>query len=221
MKVLSIDCAIKNCGWSYLSYENKNINIIDFGLLDFTTFPLCKVCSEPSIAFNFDECEPVYCCKGHMKQFNCKKIKKKLTSQEICKNLIQKLKNIAFIDNIDIVILENQPSLQNPTSKAVQVMLMTYFTTINKNVILQNPNQKFYGYKFENNKKKYKDRKLMSIYLIKNTIKKEIFNKLLQYSKTDDICDSILMGYCYFSEEDKKIKDNFLKLIEEYEKQKK
>ena len=57
--------------------ENKEVNVIDFGLLDFTTCQLCKVCSQPIIGINMDECEPLYCCKGHAIEFKQVKSKKK------------------------------------------------------------------------------------------------------------------------------------------------
>jgi len=218
MKYLSFDCAIKNCGWAHIEEKDNNINVLDFGILNFSKPPSCKMCDNTAIILNMEECELVHCCKKHAEERNITKKKKPLTSQEICKNLIKQLRDMTFISDVDIVILENQPSFMNPISKAIQVMLLSYFTSINKQIIIQNPNQKLFGFKPENTKKKYIERKSISIYLVKNLIPKNDFSKLLQFSKIDDICDAVLMCYCVICSKNNTIETKIKTLINDYNK---
>lgn len=51
-----------------------------------------------------------------------------LTPFEMGKNIKQKLDNIFKDEKIDIVLIENQPSLKNPTMKTIQVMVLSYFS---------------------------------------------------------------------------------------------
>jgi len=221
MRYISFDCAVKNCGWSCVESNDKCISIIDFGLLNFSKTPECRLCDNTRICLNIDECELMYRCAKHAGSISSSssssKKKKTLTSQEVCENLISELNALQLIKSVDIVILENQPSFMNPISKAIQVMLLTYFTSLNKPVIIQNPNQKLFGYKLDDKKKtKYKERKTLSTFLVKNLIPKNDFNKLLQFSKIDDICDAILMCYHKISLSDKSVVDKINDILFNY-----
>lgn len=227
MKYLSLDCAIKNCGWAYVSETNNVVDVIDFGLLNFSEEPeqvKCKLCDDFQIKINMSECELIYCCDKHTKEINDdmkkKKKKKQMTSQDVCKILINKLNGMAIIKDVDAIILENQPSFMNPVSKAIQTMLLTYFTLMNKLVIIQNPNQKLFGFKSTNEKKKYAERKTISKIIVKKLIPKNMFNKLLLFNKIDDICDAILMCFCQISLKNKTIVDEVKEILMENEKKK-
>lgn len=142
--------------------------------------------------------------------FKKKLIKKKLSIFDIGKIMVKKLDQLDLLDNCNIVLIENQPSLKNPIMKSVQMLLFTYFIVrgINDKLIISDLKlisasnklkkcQKIE--KFKDRSNNYKDRKKLSIdycrYLIdKDKIKLELFNN---HSKKDDLADCLLQGIYY------------------------
>ena len=100
---------------------------------------------------------------------------------ELGKNIVQKLDEKEKFLNVDIVCIENQPALKNPTMKTVQMILYSYFL-INgvpnniKNIEMVNARNKlkvYNGPKIECDiKNKYNKNKFLAIkyceYMIKN-----------------------------------------------------
>lgn len=209
MSVLSFDCGTKNLAWSFLKKDTR-INVIDYGIIDLLEKPKCteKKCKKPASHLRWEDLEIVYCCKGHKEEAEThethekwKKIEK-TSVQNICLSLIKKLDKLENIhESVDNIVIENQPSFKNIATKNIQIMLTTYFIERGKEVHFQNPSSKLFGYKITDKKNKYKDTKLKSIEFTRKLIDKEIFKDIVQkYSKIDDICDSILGGFCFLND---------------------
>ena len=191
IKVLSFDPAIKNIGWSICEMKDGEFKILKFGLLDISENKKCtnSLCKKPAFYYSMDSLEMhITCCKGHKEEFGNLRVLPKKTTQQYCKDLIDKL---IMFDNEDFstVIIENQPSLKNPIVKSIQCMIMTYFIKDNKKVILQNPTCKMFGMKFDKNK--YKQNKLFSIKILKEIADEQIMKKISMSGKIDDIADAV------------------------------
>lgn len=221
MKVLSFDVGIKNLAFCLI---NKNDRLIeDWGILNICIDEVCehnhngKRCEKSATYYDKD----IKLCTGHkdLKKYKEKKFKKipkiKNSVLETGKKMITKLdEKVDFLD-VDIVIIENQPALKNPTMKTIQMMLYSYFlikgvTNEDKTVSLIemiNARNKLKAYKGPeikcDIKDKYKKTKYLGIeycnYMIKENTKIE--NKWLQLfsesKKKDDLSDSYLQGMFY------------------------
>lgn len=90
------------------------------------------------------KCGDIFYCKAHsrlirdkmLKDAQIQKIKhKKATStdpEELCQKMYTKLDAIQGIRDVDEVLIENQPSLKNPSMKTVSCLLFSYFVTRGK-----------------------------------------------------------------------------------------
>lgn len=194
MKVLSFDIGIKNLAYAYVTKkeDDETFKVGKTGLFNLDEKPKCYMCKKPSFYFNFQNIEMIYCCKGHADSMKTQKIKKK-TIEEYLTTLIKNLDTLD-IENIDMVVIENQPSFQNPTCKSISVMVMTYFKMKGLNVKFQNPTSKIFNHKFEKKRDKYKQTKLYAIKLCKELIDKKDMQEIILLQKCDDICDAILHG---------------------------
>ena len=163
-----------------------------------------------------------FCCKIHHNNLIKKNnILRKKTKQNVNKIPIEdiKLKLIKALDkksfnNIDYVLIENQPSLKNPKMKSIAETLYSWFL-IRGLVDKQVNNLKEIHYispsnklkiddvdinkeidKLKDTSKKYKYTKNMSIIHTKNIIQNDKFwyDYLCNHSKKDDLCDSFLQG---------------------------
>jgi len=130
------------------------------------------------------------------------------------KNIYKGLSNLKNLDNIDYVLIENQPVLKNPRMKSVQMIIFSFFLfmteqkDINHKVILFNPRAKlkvYDGPEIKSGKKnKYADRKYLSVeytkYFLakddKNSMWIDFFNKS---KKKDDLADAYLQALTYYS----------------------
>ena len=135
-------------------------------------------------------------------------------------------KGVVWIDknkeilNVDEVLIENQPSLKNPTMKTVSSLLFGYFMMrgiIDKNktkstitnVRFINPSNKLKVNKDKTIKvlqktadgQKYKMTKKLGIEYTKIILQneKKWLTYLDTYKKKDDLCDALLQGYYYMS----------------------
>lgn len=138
----------------------------------------------------------------------------------IFENIPRKLNEIPELLNVDIVVIENQPSLKNPQMKSIQMILYSYFLILGK--VIGSENTTSYIEKIEfcsasnklkvydgptitlSNKKNsdkltYSEKKKLAIehakyYLEKNIDYKIFFN---ENQKKDDLSDSLLQGLYY------------------------
>jgi len=140
--------------------------------------------------------------------------------------LCSKLDEIKELLQVDEVLIENQPTLKNPTMKTVSAFLFNYFIVrgiIDKcrtnskisNIKFMSPSNKL---RVDENKtmevmnknkdpeKKYKLTKDLAIKYTKILIKDmpEKLSHLEKYKKKDDLCDAFLQGYYYIYIKSKK-----------------
>ena len=130
---------------------------------------------------------------------------------ELVKILLSKLRKNNLLLDVDIVIIENQPVLKNPTMKSIQIVIYTYFienglindNSLINNVILFSPRNKLKDYNgpivnSDHIKNKYNKRKYLSVeytkYYIKNS---EFYEFFINSKKKDDLADSFIQGYYY------------------------
>ena len=150
-----------------------------------------------------------------------KKIKrKKCTSKDmqiLGEKMYNKLDKIKELLDIDEVLIENQPSLYNPSMKSIASLLFGYFIMkccINRkdgkkinvkwvcpsNKLKVNENQTMEVMKnTKNDSVKYKMTKSLAIKYTKILLKNnnKWLNHLLKFKKKDDLADSFLQGYYY------------------------
>ena len=123
-----------------------------------------------------------------------------------------------YIEDIikcDIVVLENQPVLKNPTMKSVQMFIYSY-CLINgvKNIALFNANKKLDIYDGEEidtkGKSGYALRKYLSIEYTRYFLRKNGFEDRIEFfeknKKMDDLADCYLQGLTYYKTLNKKKK---------------
>ena len=241
VKIISFDVGIKNLAYCIVSFnENNNVyehTIEDWGVIDIMEKFLdeaveCSVnkkgvlCGCPAIsAVTIDNKIIGFCnkktCQGiAQSSYSKKQIKKikvvntKSVSQlDMTSEMICKLKLLPNLLNTDIVVIENQPVLKNPTMKSIQMVLYSYFL-INgytssessiSNIALFNAGRKLDIYDGPEitdipDASTYTGRKKLSIaytlYFLKNkTEKLDFFNK---HKKKDDLADSYLQCLTYY-----------------------
>jgi len=117
---------------------------------------------------------------------------------DLINNLIKAL-DMIVIDDVDIILIENQPSKLNQTSKSLSICMYTYFKMKNKDVKLISPSRKLSNK--EKNKLSYRERKGESVKECFNLIKMTDKLRIQEYNKQDDICDCILQAYAYHIKE--------------------
>ena len=133
MKILSFDVGIKN-----LSFCIINDTVIeDWGILNICTDDICDHCfkdgKQCDKSAKFVDKDGFKVCPGHskLKSYSDKKFKKvskknnPMLDQGKC--IVENLqKKDNFLD-VDLVVIENQPALKNPTMKSIQMMIYSYF----------------------------------------------------------------------------------------------
>jgi hypothetical protein len=143
---------------------------------------------------------------------NIKKIKKITTKSlsliDMGRTMVQELDKKNNFLNADIIVLENQPVLKNPTMKSIQMILYSYF------LIRGDPQMQMQLFSAKNklnvyngpdivcNKKgDYAKRKYLSVeytkYFLKNNLPK--LQWFLEHTKKDDLADSYLQGMTYYN----------------------
>ena len=141
MKILSFDVGIKN-----LSFCLLNDSIIeDWGILNICTDDVCdhknaktgQRCDK-SVKYvckggGFSPISEFKVCSGHkkLKQYSDKKFKcqskKKNPMLDQGKRIVETLQKKDIFLQVDLVVIENQPALKNPTMKSIQMILYSYF----------------------------------------------------------------------------------------------
>ena len=163
-------------------------------------------------------------CGTHYKKYNPDDLKKKVKKKknenfdDISIKLIQELDQREFLQDADIILIENQPALKNPKMKSIQMLVYSYFlirSKIDKNnlttisFLLANNKLKVKlddleknNLILENNKKikdKYKRRKELAkdycLYYLENNITDKKWLDIYQsHKKKDDLADTFLMN---------------------------
>lgn len=205
-----LDEKLKNCPKCTNFIKNKICNKI----------ATCQMSSEENIYYFCDK----KTCQKKYNSYDIKTLKQKFKKKKIkkitCKNtpllelgtiLIQKLTEIQHIfSDVNIVVIENQPVLKNPTMKSIQIILFSFFiehgilldsSDIN-NIILFSARNKLKLYDGPtvecNIKNEYNKRKFLSVeytkYYVKNT---SFFDFFIKHRKKDDLADSFIQGYYY------------------------
>ena len=188
----------------------------------------CIHCDNES---DYDLCNTDYhWCKQHYEKKGksfIKKIKiKKVTIvscnkqplQELSEKLFFKLdKEFSDFTKVNEVIIENQPSLRNPTMKTLASILYSYFImrgiidkdkikSLIEEVKFVSPSNKLKVNEVNTNKilkeekeksKVYKLTKKLGVKYCKALIDKEDIINLEKYKKKDDMCDAFLQGFHY------------------------
>tara|TARA_B100000123_G_C25735136_1_gene431176 strand:+ start:908 stop:1786 length:879 start_codon:yes stop_codon:yes gene_type:complete len=197
---------INNVGCSHI-LKNKNLK-----------------CAKKALWFTEGELQGY--CSTHYKKYldnnlhkKNKKIKKTVDLDTISINLIKELDNRQFLQNADIILIENQPALKNPKMKSIQMLVYSYFlirSKIDKNnnckisFLLASNKLKVKIQDTEKNniiieknnkiKDKYKRRKelakdLCLWFLDNNILEKEKWLELYNnHKKKDDMADTFLMN---------------------------
>ena len=221
MSILSFDIGIKNLAFCQLS---KNKQIQDWGIINISCDCLCEhkntkgnSCDKSATYTTNWLDNNIKLCTSHskLKQYkppDKKKLKKIKTNNSILnvgKKMIEKLKEYPDFLNCREVIVENQPSLKNPTMKSIQMMVYTYFlingvsnenSNIN-NLEMINARNKLKVYKGPpiecKYKETYKRNKYLAVKYCEIMIKEEKENFIQLYNsskKKDDLSDSYLQG---------------------------
>ena len=214
MKILSFDVGIKNLAYCVL---DSSKNILDWGILNICIEPECEHKNCDKSAKKYLKEDGLKLCTGHskLKMYQDKTIKNIKKSDnvmfEMGKNIIKMLDKKDSFKNIDIVCIENQPALKNPTMKSIQMIIYSYFLmkeNINdiQMINARNKLKVYNGPKIECKfKETYKRNKYLGIkyceYMInENKDIKNKYKKLFNDSKKkDDLSDSYLQGIYYIN----------------------
>ena len=217
MKYLSFDVGIKNL--AYCSLNDKK-EILDWGIINLDKNPICQCglqkecCKSSTFIVVSDNGDKKYSCTTHAKKY---KKKKKMNNDRdifnLSKIMINELNLKEDFLNHEVICIENQPALKNPTMKTVQMILYSYFmiegATKNKpveQVHMINARNKLKVYKGPEVEckftDKYKKNKYLSVEYTKLMILEED-NKFIELytdsKKKDDLADAYLQGI-YFIE---------------------
>ena len=217
MKTLSFDICIKNLSFCLL---NNDKHIEDWGIINISCDPNCehintknKKCDSSASIIHFnDDNTTMLLCNSHskLKQYpnKTKKMEKKNSIYNVGNKLIQELDKYPEFINCEHIILENQPSLKNPTMKSIQMILYSYFLIKSNHIKLEmiNARNKLKAYEGEpiecNISDRYKKNKFLAIEYCKKMIINENINfiNLFENSKKkDDLSDSYLQGIYYIN----------------------
>ena len=192
-----------------------------------------KVCEKPSLFKISQDDKIIHCCKLHCNSFNSKNnIIKKIIKQNASKapveiikyNLINALDNKKF-NNIDYVLIENQPSMKNPKMKGIADTLYSWFLIRGiidkkikglKHIFYLSPSNKLKIDDKDINKeidalkdksKKYKFTKQTAVLYTKKILNENKDEKWINFldksNKKDDLCDSYLQGLYFINNTNK------------------
>jgi len=225
MSILSFDIGIKNLCFCELDETGK---ILDWSIVNISNDIPCehkmkngKCCDKPGTYIYKSKMDDskMHLCTSHSKNKCYDKVKKfknpKNNIFDISQNLVEKLDKYDFCNkNISEVIVENQPSLKNPTMKSIQMIVYSYFlingvcnvdSTIN-NLEMINARNKLKVYKGEpivcDIKDTYKRNKYLAVQYCGKMILDEDQKFIDLYNeskKKDDLSDSYLQGIYYLN----------------------
>lgn len=214
MKLLSFDVGIKNLAFCQLDTSNKSI--LDWGIINISIDPTCdhihkgKCCDKTATKFIKSTGKKL--CTSHIKLKSYKDLKmnniKKIDNSmfHLGKNIIRLLDEKKHFLESEIVIIENQPALKNPTMKSIQMILYSYFLMKDsiKDIQMINARNKLKAYKGPKiecdiketyKKNKYLAIKYTNIMIRENDKINEKYHVLYDTSKKkDDLSDAYLQG---------------------------
>ena len=213
MSLLSFDIGIKNLSYCLLNKSTQEI--VDWGILNISCDKLCdhvntknKCCDKSATYLHGD----ILLCSSHskLKQYpnKCKKIKSDNSIYNVGKKMVDELDKYPLFLDCEDVIVENQPSLKNPTMKSIQMMVYSYFLIKGqaKNLEMINARNKLKVYKGPKITciitDKYKRNKFLAIEYCKEMIKnqnKKYIELFDNSKKKDDLADSYLQGIYYIN----------------------
>ena len=240
-KVLSWDIGLKNLSYCILQENTDSDNISktrhNHIILDWEVINLyqeeinnCqeltsknKICNKKTTYCNNNK----YYCKTHSPKndqtFLIKNKKKKNRNPfEYAVRIKNELDKRPKLNDVDIVLLENQPALVNPIMKTVQMIVFSYFAfknTDTKKILVYNVSasrkeklplednlwensqyQQDYLLRIQNITNKYSKRKFLCYYYALYSLENypEMNNYLLSHSKKDDLTDCFLMCIDWF-----------------------
>jgi len=212
MDILSFDIGIKNLAYCRICKDTKNIK--QWGILNVSCDELCNHISSKGISCDKSATYTIegnYYCPSHCKlKYNEGKKKKKIKSNNtiynIGKNIINQLDKTFESNDYGQVIVENQPSLKNPTMKSIQMIVYTYFL-IKSDIIVEmiNARNKLKVYNgpviltpYTNEaKNKYKNNKFLAIKYCSSMIEDqqtEFIDLYKTSKKKDDLADCYLQA---------------------------
>jgi hypothetical protein len=229
--------------------------------------PIVKINLEDGIKCSVNKCKcfteyshnnTYYCTNHYMKlkkEYIANNTPKKIKSQNSNYKSINNLSNHLFnkLDElkndflqVDEVLIENQPSLINPTMKTISALLYSYFTIRGKidreinnskitSVYFISPQNKLKINKDTTDKALNKENNLKKReeYILTKDLGKKYCRSLVEYEKkyieildshkkSDDLCDSFLQGFYYLFYKDCDFPTEYKKILdivsEEYEK---
>jgi hypothetical protein len=134
MKLLSFDVGIKNLAYCLIDSEKDTIE--DWGILNISVDPVCehvmkglKQCDKSAkvVIYHTKLCPAHQKLKCHRDKSSKKIPKTKNPVFEIGKRIIECLDEKPHFLETNVVLIENQPALKNPTMKSVQMMVYMYF----------------------------------------------------------------------------------------------
>ena len=218
MKILSFDVGVKNLAYCLINSEEYKIE--DWGILNISVDPVCehmmkdRSCDKTATKF----IDGNLLCTSHckLKRYEGKKMTKvkpgKNHMLDQGKNIVKILDDKNNFLDVDVVCIENQPALKNPTMKSIQMIIYSYFlikgiTNENSgidNIVMINARNKLKAYKGEaiecEIKDKYKRTKYLGIKYCESMIKLEDKVYIDQFNtskKKDDLADAYLQGVYY------------------------
>lgn len=195
------------------SHKNKNDIVCNKkakSIIEGTTIPLCSAHIKTEINSILKDMGP-----KKMSNQNCNKIPLQILSTKLFSTLDMK-KNFLEVDE---VLIENQPTLINPTMKTISTFLYSYFClrgivekkdtrsnihTVNffspsNKLKVNKQHSENILKKGENHTEVYDITKELGEFYCKALIKEDVdkFNFLNSQVKKDDLCDSFLQGFFY------------------------
>ena len=219
MKILSFDVGIKNLAYCLLDTEDLTID--DWNIINISVDPTCdhvnkgKFCDKTATKMTKDTGFKL--CTSHckIKLYKDKKLRNvpKLDNRMLSlgNQIVKKLDEKKNFLNMDVVCIENQPALKNPTMKSVQMIIYSYFLMNGKAKDIQMINARnklkvYTGPKIECDiTDKYKQNKFLAIqycdYMIRENahIDKKFHELYDDSKKKDDLSDSYLQGIYYIN----------------------
>jgi len=241
MIIISFDIGIKNLAYSLCEYTNNILNCLDWKIVNLIEIPnccdnknvyfinniykclkclkfkekfKCSLCDNKTTFFRIQDKN--YCNK-HGKNILVKfKVKKentkKLNINDIKIKIIELLENNFKNKDINIVLIENQPTFKNPQMKTISNVIHDYFIIRNFDKIFNINQIKFLSpsnklklnmdffnevKQIKNSTEKYKLTKKYAIdicnkYQIQYNISNEFKEYFKQHKKQDDLSDCFL-----------------------------
>tara|TARA_B110000967_G_C18736468_1_gene485355 strand:+ start:149 stop:877 length:729 start_codon:yes stop_codon:yes gene_type:complete len=235
MKILSIDVGIKNIAVCVVQFNASGHRIMEWVIINLiqdlldNQLTCCvtrrgsrckKVASNKVIVHDtvLGFCKLKTCQKELLGSYTKRQIKKykKINANHVGldilgSNIYHGLMALKNLDNLDYVLIENQPVLKNPKMKSIQMIIYSFFMFMAETpksahkTILFNPSTKLKVYDGPTIKttikNKYAIRKFLSVEYTKYFLNKTQNTNWIEFfndnSKKDDLADAYLQALTY------------------------